>query len=89
MKKAAVPSILCVVVLLALGVTAEAQQLGKIPRIGVLSPDSANVASDRYDSFRQGLRELGYVEGKNIFIEIRYAEATSTIPLYSRAREIR
>jgi putative ABC transport system substrate-binding protein len=75
MKKAAVPSILCVVVLLALGVTAEAQQLGKIPRIGVLSPDSANVASDRYDSFRQGLRELGYVEGKNIFIEIRYAEA--------------
>ena len=35
---------------------------------------SAFPASARYDSFRQGLRELGYIEGKNIFIEIRYAE---------------
>ena len=47
----------------------------KIPRIGILSPgSSAFPASAYYDSFRQGLRELGYIEGKNIFIEIRYAE---------------
>jgi putative tryptophan/tyrosine transport system substrate-binding protein len=53
----------------------EAQQVGKVPRIGILMPgSSAFPTSARYDSFRQGLRELGYVEGKNIFIEIRYAE---------------
>ena len=57
------------------GAVATAQQLTKIPRIGILAPDSsAFPASARYDSFRQGLRELGYIEGKNIFIEIRYAE---------------
>jgi putative ABC transport system substrate-binding protein len=55
---------------------AEAQQPTKIPRIGILAPGSSTFpASARYDSFRQGLRELGYIEGKNIFIEIRYAEA--------------
>jgi ABC-type uncharacterized transport system substrate-binding protein len=55
---------------------AEGQQAGKVPRIGILAPgSSAFPASARYDSFRQGLRELGYIEGKNIFIEIRYAEA--------------
>jgi putative tryptophan/tyrosine transport system substrate-binding protein len=53
----------------------EAQQVGKVPRIGILMPgSSAFPTSARYDSFRQGLRELGYSEGKNIFIEIRYAE---------------
>src|SRR5262245_4518571 len=52
-----------------------AQQPTKIPRIGLLSPgSSAFPAPARYASFRQGLRELGYIEGKNIFIEIRYAE---------------
>src|SRR4030095_15292371 len=62
--------------LLALSVPADAQQAGKVPRIGILSPGSSTFpASARYDSFRQGLRELGYIEGKNIFIEIRYAEA--------------
>ena len=61
--------------LLALSVPADAQQAGKVPRIGILNPgSSAFPASARYDSFRQGLRELGYIEGKNIFIEIRYAE---------------
>jgi putative tryptophan/tyrosine transport system substrate-binding protein len=75
MRKAGILSILFVVLLLALGVIAEAQQPTKIPRIGILSPgSSAFPASAPYDSFRQGLRELGYIEGKNIFIEIRYAE---------------
>jgi putative tryptophan/tyrosine transport system substrate-binding protein len=71
MKKAAVPSILVAVVLLALVVTAEAQQPGKIPRIGYLSGTPTN---PRREAFRQGLRELGYVEGKNILIEWRSAE---------------
>ena len=73
MKKA-VPSILVAVVLLALGVIAEARQTGKVPRIGYLSPTSPSVSPTRIEAFRQGLRELGYVEGKNIVIEYRYAE---------------
>src|SRR5262245_33024108 len=61
--------------LLALSVPADAQQAGKVPRIGILAPGSSAFPTSAYhDSFRQGLRELGYIEGKNIFIEIRYAE---------------
>ena len=74
MKKAAVPLILVAVVLLALGVTTEAQQPTKVPRIGLLGGVSPSTSSDRIEAFRQGLRELGYVEGKNIVIESRYAE---------------
>ena len=60
--------------LLALSVPAQAQQPKKVPRIGFLfnTPPSANAA--RIEAFRQGLRELGYVEGKNIVIEWRRAE---------------
>ena len=53
---------------------AEAQQPAKIPRIGILLPSSASSQSARVEAFRQRLRERGYVEGKNIFIEYRYAE---------------
>jgi hypothetical protein len=74
MKKAAVPSILVAVVLLAFGVVAEAQQPLKIPLIGRLSPGSPSANTARTEAFRQGLRELGYVEGKNIVIERRSAE---------------
>jgi putative tryptophan/tyrosine transport system substrate-binding protein len=52
---------------------ARAQQPERVPRIGYLSPTSA-VARGRNEAFRQGLRELGYVEGKNIVIEHRFAE---------------
>ena len=51
--------------------TVEAQQTAKLPRIGYLSSASPSVVSG---AFRHGLRELGYVEGKNIVIEQRYAE---------------
>ncbi|HEV8342196.1 MAG TPA: ABC transporter substrate-binding protein [Candidatus Binatia bacterium] len=61
-------------VLFALCVTANAQQLKKGPRIGVLIGGSVSSDSARIEAFRQGLRELGYVEGKNILIEYRYAE---------------
>jgi len=53
---------------------AQAQQPKKVPRIGFLSTVSPSTLSSRVDSFRQGLRELGYVEGKNIVIEWRYGD---------------
>ncbi|TMA83684.1 MAG: ABC transporter substrate-binding protein [Deltaproteobacteria bacterium] len=61
-------------VLLTTAPPAEAQQPTKIPRIGYLSGVSLSSISDRTEAFRQGLRELTYVEGKNIAIEYRYAE---------------
>ena len=53
---------------------AEAQQPTKVPRIGLLSAASPSAISARTEAFRQGLREVGYVEGKNIIIEWRSAE---------------
>jgi putative tryptophan/tyrosine transport system substrate-binding protein len=53
---------------------AEAQQPGNPPRIGFLITSSPSVIAPRLDAFRQGLRELGYMEGKNIIIERRHAE---------------
>ena len=53
---------------------AEAQQAGKVPQIGYLAVNSFSVFSARIAAFRQGLRELGYVEGKTIVIEWRSAE---------------
>ena len=50
----------------------QAQLPKKLPRIGVLRPGSPADSND--DSFRQGLRDLGYVEGKNIVIDFRYAQ---------------
>ena len=52
----------------------EAQQPTKVPRIGFFSSISPSIFSDRVEAFRQGLGELGYVEGKNIVIEWRSAE---------------
>jgi putative tryptophan/tyrosine transport system substrate-binding protein len=60
-------------ILLALVLPTQAQQPKKVPRIGILSPLSSS-ADDLLDAFRQGLRELGYVEGRNIVIEYRSAE---------------
>jgi putative ABC transport system substrate-binding protein len=56
------------------GVVAQAQQPTKVPRIGYLGGASLSVNSVRIEAFKQGLRELGYVEGKNIVIEWRSAE---------------
>ena len=60
--------------LLAFSVSAAAQQPKKIPRIGFLGATSASSLLARIEAFRQGLRELGYVEGKNIVVEYRSAE---------------
>jgi len=74
MKRAAVPSILIAAILLAVAVIAEAQQPGKIPRIGYLTGTSLSGMANRIEPFRQGLRDLGYAEGKNIVIEWRGAD---------------
>ena len=71
MRKAGVFSILFVVVLLVITAIAEAQQPKNFHRIGY---QSAGSSAGREDAFRQGLRELGYVEGQNIVIEWRFAQ---------------
>jgi len=60
--------------LLALSFPVEAQQPGKIPRIGFLGAASASGYAPQLEAFRRGLRDLGYVEGKNIILEYRWAE---------------
>ena len=63
-------------VLLAAPLAAEAQQAGKVVRIGYLTIDLA-AASQTTEAFRRGLRDLGYVEGRNVVIEYRDAEGKS------------
>jgi putative tryptophan/tyrosine transport system substrate-binding protein len=63
-----------VVALMMCGARAAAQQPVRIHRIGILSTNSGSVFSARVEAFRQRLREHGYVEGKNIVIEYRYAD---------------
>jgi len=60
--------------LFALCLPAEAQQPKKVPLVGFLSATSASAIAARVEAFQHGLRELGYVEGKNIVVEWRYAE---------------
>jgi putative ABC transport system substrate-binding protein len=60
--------------LFALSLSAEAQQPTKIPRIGYLGATSPAATAARIDAFKQGMRELGYVEGKTIVIDYRWAE---------------
>ena len=63
--------------LLAAPLAADAQQPGKVHRIGYLSSGSSTAAPHLREAFRQGLRELGWVEGQNIVIEYRFAEGRS------------
>jgi len=60
--------------LFALCFSAEAQQPKKVPRIGVLYARSPSSELPNIEAFRQGMRELGYVDGKNISLEYRYGE---------------
>ena len=73
MKRTITVLALCAM-LFALCASAQAQQAKKIPRIGYLSGGPLSGNPERREAFRQGLRELGYVEGKNVVIESRYAE---------------
>ncbi len=54
--------------------TAEAQQAGRVYRIGVLGAGSASEYKSKVEAMRQGLRDLGYIDGKNVIIEYRWAE---------------
>ena len=58
----------------ALPLAARAQQPAKLPRIGILWPNPLAASGHLVDAFRQGLSELGYVEGQNMMIEFRSAE---------------
>src|SRR5437867_1041093 len=53
---------------------AEGQQGTRVPRVGYLSPLTASVDASRSEAFRRGLRELGYIEGRNIMVEYRFAD---------------
>src|SRR5918997_5825489 len=83
MKKAGWGAALVAVILLAVAVIVEAQQPTKVPRIGFLTGSSVSALSARIEAFRQGLSELGYVEGKNIVIEWRDAKGN-----FDRIREL-
>ena len=72
MKRKITVLTLCAI-LFALGLPVEAQQPKKVPRIGYLAPTIPSTPG-RWEALRQGLRELGYVEGKNVVIEWRFAE---------------
>src|SRR3954447_22574182 len=74
MKKAGVLSILFVVVMLAVGVIVEAQQPRKVFRIGYLYQGDRISDSTRIEAIQRALRDLGYVEGKNLAFEYRYAQ---------------
>src|SRR5262245_5207901 len=68
--------LLWIVTLLLLGSAtfAQAQLPKKVPRIGYVSGSGPVTSDPRFDALRQGLRDLGYIEEKNILIEYRYAE---------------
>jgi putative ABC transport system substrate-binding protein len=65
---------LLAIILLITALPVQAQQSQKVPRIGFLLAPSRSALPERIDAFRQGLRELGYLEGQNIVIDYRYAE---------------
>src|SRR5215471_11104356 len=66
--------LLVVLIVFALCLSAETQQPKKVPRIGILFGGSSSGYLVRVEAFRQRLKELGYIEGKNIAIEYQYAD---------------
>src|SRR5438046_10091286 len=73
MRKTVISFALCAM-LLALCFSAEAQQPAKIPRIGFLDNSTASGSAVLVEAFRQELSKLGWIEGKNITFEYRFAE---------------
>ena len=73
MKRKITVRTLCAV-LFALCPSAQAQQTGKVPRIGFLDNGTASSIAVRLEAFRQELTKLGWIEGKSIIIEYRFAE---------------
>src|SRR5688500_4818956 len=67
--------LLLTIVLLGFTHIAEAQQPRKVPRVGLLISASTAVTAPSIESFRHGMRDGGYIEGKNYLLEIRGGEA--------------
>jgi len=70
-------------VLVVAPLAAEAQPAGKVPRVGYLSSGSSSdpARQRRFEAFRQGLLDLGYVEGRNVALEPRWAGAYDEYPV--------
>ena len=73
MKKTITFLTLCAM-LFALCSSVEAQQTGRVPRLGFLDPSTASGTAGLLEAFRQEMRKLGWIEGKNLIIEYRFAE---------------
>jgi putative ABC transport system substrate-binding protein len=76
-KKTAVTCIAIAVMLQTFTVMAQAQQPGKIFRIGYLDPSTVSRSADLLETFRQELSKLGWIEGKNLVFDYRFAENKS------------
>lgn len=63
-----------IVSLLTAPLTSQAQQAAHVPRLGLLMPGSSSAFASRIEAFRHVLRDLGYVEGRNITLEYRFTE---------------
>jgi putative ABC transport system substrate-binding protein len=74
MMKNAIGRSMLFAAMLAYPHVAQAQQGKKVPRIGILIASSASAQEPRLTAFRQGLREIGYIEGQNVVIEMRSGE---------------
>jgi putative tryptophan/tyrosine transport system substrate-binding protein len=74
--------------LFALCFPADAQQTGKVPRIGFLDSGTASGSAVLVEAFRQEMRKLGWIEGKNIAIEYRSAENKGTERLPELAADL-
>jgi hypothetical protein len=70
--------------LFALCRSVDAQQAGKVFRIGILDPSTASGSAVLWEAFRQELTKLGWNEGKNITIEYRFASKRASVCLSSR-----
>ena len=76
-RRAVVIAGLLLAAIAAAGPPVAAQQAPKVARIGWLSTTTLAAAAPLAEAFRQGMRELGYVEGKTFVLEVRYGEANS------------
>ena len=74
MNKRKLGSFVLCAMLFALCVSADAQQAGKVARIGFLDPSTVTGSAAQLETFRQELSKLGWIEGKNIVFEYRFAE---------------
>jgi len=79
-------TVVLVVNLIFAPLAGEAQQTGKVWRIGWLSPPSAETGASELDALRKGLKELNYIEGRNVAIEARWADGDAArLPRLARA----